>query len=83
LRPVISAAILILFIFLLYRQRKELPRQKKHIIAYLMAFCAIFITVSMVRFPKDAFEAAVAGLHIWWDIVFPALLPFLVYSWSR
>lgn len=80
MRPVISAAILILFIFLLYRQRKELPRQKKHIIAYLMAFCAIFITVSMVRFPKDAFEAAVAGLHIWWDIVFPALLPFFVIS---
>ena len=34
----------------------------------------------MVRFPEDAFEAAVAGLHIWWDIVFPGLLPFFVIS---
>ncbi len=80
MRPVISAAVIILFVFLLYRQRNELPRQKKHLVAYLMAFCAIFITVSMVRFPKDAFEAAVAGLHIWWDVVFPALLPFFVIS---
>ncbi len=80
MRLVISAAVIILFFYLLYRQRSELPSQKKHLMAYLMAFCAIFLTVSMVRFPKDAYEAAVAGLHIWWDIVFPALLPFFVIS---
>lgn len=80
MRPVISAAVIIFFFYLLYRQRNELPRQKQHLVTYLMAFCAIFLTVSMVRFPKDAFEAAVAGLHIWWDIVFPALLPFFVIS---
>ncbi|HHX87954.1 MAG TPA: sporulation integral membrane protein YlbJ, partial [Firmicutes bacterium] len=34
----------------------------------------------MVVFPKDAFEAAVSGLDIWWNIVFPALLPFFVIS---
>ncbi len=80
MRPVIAAAVIVFFFFLLYRQRAEVPRQKKHIIAYLMAFFAIFLTVSMVRFPKDAFEAAVTGLHVWWDIVFPALLPFFVIS---
>lgn len=80
MRPVMAAAVIIFFFYLLYRQRNELPRQKKHLMAYLIAFCAIFITVSMVRFPKDAYEAAVAGLHIWWDIVFPALLPFFVIS---
>ncbi len=80
MRPVISAAVIIIFFYLLYRQRSELPRQKKHIVAYVMAFCVIFLTVSMVRFPKEAYEAAVAGLHIWWDIVFPALLPFFVLS---
>ncbi|HPU01017.1 MAG TPA: sporulation integral membrane protein YlbJ [Bacillota bacterium] len=76
----ITAAVILVFIFLLYRQREELPRERKHILSYLMAFCAIFITVSMVRFPKEAFEAAVEGLHVWWDIVFPALLPFFVIS---
>lgn len=80
MRLFIPAAIVILLIYLLYRQREELPRQKKDIPVYLIAFCAIFITVSMVRFPEDAFEAAVAGLHIWWDIVFPGLLPFFVIS---
>lgn len=80
MRLLIPAAIIILLIYLLYRQREELPRQKKDLPIYLIAFCAIFITVSMVRFPEDAFEAAVAGLHIWWDIVFPGLLPFFVIS---
>ena len=80
MRPVITAAVILFFFYLLYRQRSELPRQKKHLMVYLIAFCAIFITVSMVRFPKDAYEAAVTGLHIWWDIVFPALLPFFVIS---
>ncbi len=80
MRPVITAAVILFFLYLLYRLRDELPRQKKHLMAYLIAFCAIFITVSMVRFPKDAYEAALAGLHIWWDIVFPALLPFFVIS---
>ncbi|MFY9257135.1 MAG: sporulation integral membrane protein YlbJ [Dethiobacteria bacterium] len=80
MRPAISAAVIIFFFYLLYRQRNELPRQKKDFSTYLMAFCAIFLTVSMVCFPKDAFEAAVAGLQIWWDIVFPGLMPFFIIS---
>ena len=80
MRLAIPAAVMISFLYLLYRQREALLRQKKDLQIYLIAFCAIFITVSMVRFPKDAFEAAVAGLHVWWDIVFPGLLPFFVIS---
>jgi sporulation integral membrane protein YlbJ len=80
LRLAVSAAVILLFFYLLYRQKDELPRHKQALYSYLIAFCAIFLTVSMVRFPKDAFEAAVAGLHIWWDIVFPGLLPFFVIS---
>ncbi len=76
----VSAAVILFFFYLLFRQREELPRHKQALNTYLIAFCAIFLTVSMVRFPKDAFEAAVAGLHIWWDIVFPGLLPFFVIS---
>ena len=80
MRLAIPAAVMIFFVILLYRQREALPRQKKDFQIYLIAFCAIFLTVSMVRFPKEAFEAAVAGLHVWWDIVFPGLLPFFVIS---
>lgn len=80
MRLAVSAAVILFFFYLLYRQRRELPRHKQALITYLISFFAIFVTVSMVRFPEDAFEAAVAGLHIWWDIVFPGLLPFFVIS---
>jgi len=38
------------------------------------------ITLSLVIFPKDSFEAAVEGLKVFWEIVFPSLLPFFVLS---
>jgi sporulation integral membrane protein YlbJ len=34
----------------------------------------------MVLYPEDAFASAVKGLTIWWNIVFPALLPFFIGS---
>lgn len=46
----------------------------------LLAAGAIFFTVLMVFYPKEAFEAAVIGLDVWWNIVFPALLPFFIGS---
>lgn len=48
--------------------------------AYFYALVAITLTVSMVLFPEEAFSAAVKGLDVWWNIVFPALLPFFVGS---
>lgn len=45
---------------------------------YLTAVMAVFITIFLVCFPEHAFEAAVNGLNIWWNIVFPALLPFFI-----
>lgn len=40
----------------------------------------VLITIAIVSFPKDAFESAMAGLQLWWNIVFPALLPFFILS---
>jgi sporulation integral membrane protein YlbJ len=45
-----------------------------------MAFGAIFITIAMVQYPKDAFDSAIMGLNLWWNVVFPALLPFFILS---
>jgi sporulation integral membrane protein YlbJ len=45
---------------------------------YLLAMLAVSLTVSMVFYPEDAFSAAVKGLDVWWNIVFPALLPFFI-----
>ena len=54
---------------------------KKQLISfYLPAILAVFLTVGMIFFPKEAFEASLSGLAIWWNIVFPALLPFFVFS---
>ncbi|NLB73629.1 MAG: sporulation integral membrane protein YlbJ [Firmicutes bacterium] len=46
--------------------------------AYLVAGCALFITIVIVLYPSVAFQASVEGLRVWWEIVFPALLPFFV-----
>jgi len=45
-----------------------------------MAFLAVSLTIGMVIFPEDTFSSALVGLRVWWEIVFPALLPFFVFS---
>ena len=45
---------------------------------YLAAACAFFIAVIIVIYPSIAFQASMEGLRVWWEIVFPALLPFFV-----
>jgi sporulation integral membrane protein YlbJ len=44
---------------------------------------AVFVglfTVSLVVFPREGVEAAMAGLRIFWEVVLPSLLPFFVLS---
>lgn len=45
---------------------------------YFTALAATTVTVAMIFYPEEAFEAAVEGLEVWWEIVFPALLPFFI-----
>lgn len=51
---------------------------KKDTFIYIGAFCTIFLAISMVLFPEDAFSAAKEGLNLWFNVVFPALLPFFI-----
>jgi sporulation integral membrane protein YlbJ len=53
---------------------------KARFTACIMAFGAIFLTISMVLYPDISFEAAAHGLKVWFEIVFPALLPFFIGS---
>lgn len=53
---------------------------RSRFVTYCMAFATVFITVAMVQYPKDAFDSAVLGLNLWWNVVFPALLPFFILS---
>ncbi|MBC8014990.1 MAG: sporulation integral membrane protein YlbJ [Sporomusaceae bacterium] len=55
-------------------------RYRSRLLAYVMALGSVFITVAMVQFPKEAFDAAIMGLNLWWNVVFPSLLPFFILS---
>jgi sporulation integral membrane protein YlbJ len=41
---------------------------------------AVVFVVSMMVYPRIVFDGAVVGLKTWWNIVFPALLPFFIAS---
>ncbi|MDQ0231290.1 sporulation integral membrane protein YlbJ [Metabacillus malikii] len=46
-------------------------------------FIALFIsglTIAIIVNPKEALEASLRGLDIWWKVVFPSLLPFFIVS---
>ncbi|WP_110933165.1 nucleoside recognition domain-containing protein [Paenibacillus bouchesdurhonensis] len=46
----------------------------------LLGMTAVLLVVCIIYAPSQAFEASSQGLALWWRIVFPALLPFLVLS---
>ncbi|WP_145410496.1 nucleoside recognition domain-containing protein [Paenibacillus xylanexedens] len=41
---------------------------------------AMLLVVAVVLSPKEAFDASIQGLDIWWKIIFPAMLPFLMLA---
>lgn len=47
---------------------------------YSLAFSALFIAVAIVTFPKVSIGASLKGLDLWWNTVFPSLLPFFIVS---
>lgn len=58
-------------------QRRRLWSRSK---PYLAAGVAVALTVTTMLYPEEAFSSALSGLRVWWDIVFPALLPFFILS---
>jgi sporulation integral membrane protein YlbJ len=53
---------------------------KQIIKTLLLAGITIFITFSLIKFPDQSLEASIRGLNMWWEIVFPSLLPFFIIS---
>lgn len=41
---------------------------------------ALALVISIILFPDQAFQASLQGLTLWWKLVFPALLPFLIIT---
>jgi sporulation integral membrane protein YlbJ len=54
--------------------------RRSPILTLLLAFLSIGLVITLVSHPETSFRAAVNGLKIWWEVVFPALLPFIVVS---
>ncbi|MFJ7976285.1 sporulation integral membrane protein YlbJ [Peribacillus sp. JNUCC 23] len=53
---------------------------KTKIKTIVLAASAITMAIGLISFPEDAFEASIRGLNMWWEIVFPSLLPFFIIS---
>jgi sporulation integral membrane protein YlbJ len=53
------------------------PSQKKFGY-FLAAFLGFLFAIAMIIYPESAFTASGRGLDVWWNIVFPALLPFFI-----
>lgn len=49
-------------------------------ITLFTALMAVVLVICMLLFPDRSFQASLEGLNIWWKIVFPALLPFLILT---
>ncbi|MBD2846130.1 sporulation protein [Paenibacillus sp. IB182496] len=46
----------------------------------IFAAASLWLVSAIIRYPDEAFHSALQGLEIWWNIVFPGLLPFLVLA---
>ena len=47
---------------------------------YMLALGGFLIAAALIAFPEQAFLASVRGFDVWWNIVFPALLPFFIVA---
>jgi sporulation integral membrane protein YlbJ len=51
-----------------------------HFKTVTLAVSVTTLAVSLILFPKESFDASIRGLNMWWEIVFPSLLPFFIIS---
>lgn len=47
---------------------------------FFISILTLAIALFMLLYPQEGFTAALRGVSIWWDVLFPALFPFFVIS---
>ncbi len=52
--------------------------QKSYYMTATLGAISFFLVLTLILYPEAAFQSALRGLKIWWDVVFPALLPFFI-----
>ncbi|WP_147531897.1 sporulation integral membrane protein YlbJ [Bacillus marasmi] len=45
-----------------------------------LASTVTIMAISIISFPQESVDASIRGLDMWWEIVFPSLLPFFIIS---
>ncbi|MDM5156114.1 sporulation integral membrane protein YlbJ [Bacillus sp. DX1.1] len=45
-----------------------------------LTIAMMFLTFSLVLHPQAALQSSIRGLNIWWEVVFPSLLPFFIVA---
>lgn len=53
---------------------------QSYLITIGLGLGALVLALGLILFPDTSFTAALRGLKLWWDVVFPALLPFFITS---
>ncbi|NOV03212.1 nucleoside recognition domain-containing protein [Paenibacillus planticolens] len=53
---------------------------KLKLMTLVLGALTALVVVSIILFPDKAFQSSLEGLTIWWKLVFPALLPFLIMT---
>ncbi|ALX47370.1 sporulation integral membrane protein YlbJ [Lentibacillus amyloliquefaciens] len=44
----------------------------------LLSGMTTFIAFCLIKYPDQSLEASIRGLNMWWEVVFPSLLPFFI-----
>lgn len=57
-----------------------IPTRNQRWSTMLLWLMVVLFTIALVVYPKQGFEAGIVGLKVFWDIVFPSLLPFFILS---
>ena len=45
-----------------------------------LASTVTLFALSLICYPQQSLEASIRGLNMWWEVVFPSLLPFFIVS---
>ncbi|WP_339063402.1 hypothetical protein [Tepidibacillus marianensis] len=52
--------------------------KSSHFTTTIAGLLTTLLAIAIITYPDAAFQASLQGLKIWWEIIFPALLPFLL-----
>lgn len=53
-------------------------RSRSRIVTFLLGAAAVVTVIAVIRHPSESFYASLGGLQLWWNILFPALLPYYI-----